>query len=251
MRPINAAAWHLMTRYDYAIVAAYVVGMIALGTRYGRHAADSDYSLDGRTLGWFSLGMSTMATQWFAVSVVSAPAFVGLRADGSMRWLSFELAVPIAMNILMAYLGPILPHSGVVSAYSFVEQRLGGRQRFLKHVERSRLRVLDFHRTGFAGLEFGFGAILVGGPFLYVVYYGTDQTQAQRILSAKYQTTMRRLLLFTGLRRFPITLLYCVWQRVLGALIGTCTGFRALIPTDKPDLMMPVFIAHNLPHGIL
>ncbi|TLY50470.1 MAG: hypothetical protein E6K50_09245, partial [Gammaproteobacteria bacterium] len=265
--------------------------------RFKKNAARSDYFLGGRTFGWFPLGMSTMATQLSAVSFVSAPAFVGLRKGGGLQWLTFELGVPLAMIATLTLIGPMLHRSGVVSVYSFLEQRfgresrlllsalflvsrafaagvytyviglvlssilhvpfwetmlvlsavtivyslegglkaivysevaqmtikflgivtimvsalyyIGGWQSFLSHLDRSRLRVIDFGNWGFDGREYGFWPMLLGGLFLYASYYGTDQTQAQRILAARDQATVTRLLMFNGLFRFPVTLAYC------------------------------------------
>jgi len=105
--------------------------MIWLGLRFKRNAAGTDYFLGSRALGWFPLGMSTMATQLSAVSFVSAPAFVGLRSGGGMQWLTYEFGVPLAMIPLMALIGPMLRRSGVVSVYSFLERRFGRGSRLL------------------------------------------------------------------------------------------------------------------------
>src|SRR3979411_1920286 len=105
--------------------------MIWFGLRFKRNAAGADYFLGSRALGWFPLGMSTMATQLSAISFVSAPAFVGLRKGGGMQWLTFEFAVPLAMIIVLVLLGPLLHRSGVVSVYAFLEQRLGVTSRVL------------------------------------------------------------------------------------------------------------------------
>jgi SSS family transporter len=322
---------------DYGIVALYFGAMIWLGLRFKRNAARTDYFLGSRALGWFPLGMSTMATQLSAVSFVSAPAFVGLRQGGGMQWLTYELGVPLAMIPLMALIGPMLRRSGVVSVYSFLERRfgtgsrlllsalfifsralgtgvqiyvialvlasilqlpfwetilalgsvtilyslkgglkaivysevaqmiikvlgifmimftalyyMGGWDSFVEHLDPRRLQVIDFGNGGFDGREYGFWPMLLGGVFLYTAYYGTDQTQAQRILAARDEQTVRRLLLFNGLMRFPITFAYCTGGLILGAFALANPAFRAAIPADKPDLMIPMFIAHYLPHG--
>jgi len=324
---------------DYGIVALYFGAMIWFGLRFKRNAAGTDYFLGSRALGWFPLGMSTMATQLSAVSFVSAPAFVGLRNGGGMQWLTYELGVPLAMIPLMALIGPMLRRSGVVSVYSFLERRfgagsrlllsalfifsrafgtgvqiyvialvlasilrlpfwetivalggvtivyslkgglkaivysevaqmiikvlgifvimftalhyMGGWSSFIEHLDHRRLQVLDVHNFGFDGREYGLWPMLFGGFFLYTAYYGTDQTQAQRILAARDEGTVRQLLLFNGLLRFPITLAYCFGGLILGAFALATPEFRAAIPLDKPDLMIPVFIANYLPHGIV
>ena len=114
-----------MNALDYAIVALYLGVMLWLGMRFKKNEAGTDYFLGGRQFGWFALCMSTMATQLSAISFVSAPAFVGLRAGGGMQWLTFEFAVPLAMIALIVLLGPLLRRSGVVSVYGFLEKRFG------------------------------------------------------------------------------------------------------------------------------
>ena len=95
------------------------------------------------------------------------------------------------------------------------------------------------------------GAMLIGGLFLYASSCDTDQTQAQRILSAKNELTVKRLLLFNGFLRFPITLAYCMGGLILGTFAMTNAEFGAKIPANKPDLMIPVFISDYLPHDVI
>lgn len=327
-----------MNQLDFGIIILYLVLMVWLGFRFKKNKAATDYFLGGKSFGWFSLCLSTMATQLSAVSFVSAPAFVGLRPGGGMQWLTFELGVPLAMIVIMTVIGPALYRSRVVSVYSFLEKRfnktsrllisaiflfsrgfatgvtiytvglilsavmqiafwqcmvmlgvitiiysleggmkaivysevaqmiikfmgilviagcglyyIGGWENFMHYLDRSRLDVIDFSNFGFDGQEYGFWPMLFGGVFLYSSYYGTDQTQAQRILSAKDEGTVKKLLLFNGLFRFPVTLAYCIGGLILGAFVLHNKEFAALIPADKPDLMIPMFIVHYVPHGI-
>jgi len=48
-----------------------------------------------------------------------------------------------------------------------------------------RLKVIDYNLGIGEGNEYGLLPMLVGGFFLYVSYYGCDQTQAQRPLICK------------------------------------------------------------------
>ncbi len=328
-----------MNLLDYGIVLLYFLLMIWLGFKFKKSEKDTEYFLGGKGFGWFSLCMSTMATQLSVISFVSAPAFVGLRAGGGMQWLTFEFGVPLAMIILIAFIAPALYKSSVVSAYAFLEKRfnsssrlllssvflisrafatsvtvyavsliltsilqlsfmqtiliisvvtivysleggmkaivysevaqmiikvlgifiiiyfglkqIGGWDMFIQNVDTKRLEVLRFRNTGFDSQEFGFWPMLFGGIFLYCAYYGTDQSQVQRILSAKDEKTVKKLLLFNGLFRFPITLSYCIGGLILGTLVSLNADFAAKIPLEKPDLMIPVFITTYLPHGII
>lgn len=328
-----------MNFLDYAVVGVYLIGLLAMGFLLRGQTNKSDYFLGGRSIGWKPLTLSVMATQLSAISFVSAPAFVGLREGGGLQWLSFELAVPLAMVLLLSGIMPTLYRSGVVSIYDYVERRfglssrlilsivfqfsrafatgimiyavslilistmgvtllqsivligvitllyslqggmkavvygdviqmiiivlgtliciyfgltqLGGWDALVNEVDTNRLQAINFDSFGFQGDSFGFLPMVLGGVFLYASYYGCDQTQSQRALSAKNTTDLKRMLMANGFVRFPITLLYCFSGLVIGTLAIVDTGFGSLIPADKSDMMMPVFIINYLPHGVI
>ena len=114
-----------MNTFDYAILIGYLGVLLGLGYFFKEQHSKQDYFLGGREMGVFPLTLSTMATQLSAISFISAPAFVGLRENGGMVWLSYEFGVPIAMLFLMVYVLPALYRSGVVSIYDYLERRFG------------------------------------------------------------------------------------------------------------------------------
>ncbi|MDP5130529.1 MAG: sodium/solute symporter [Paraglaciecola sp.] len=120
-----------MNYVDYLIVFTYLVGLLVLGFVLRNQQNKDDYFLAGRTLGWKPLTLSIMATQLSAVSFISAPAFVGLREGGGLIWLSYELAVPFAMLLLLWLVLPTLHSSGVISVYDFLERRFDRSSRLL------------------------------------------------------------------------------------------------------------------------
>jgi SSS family transporter len=129
---------------------------------------------------------------------------------------------------------------------------LGGFEEFTKHLDTSRLNAVNFNDWGIGNNNgFGFWPMLIGGFFLYTSYYGTDQSQVQRLLSAKNVSTAQNTLLVNGLLRFPITLLYSIMGLIIGTYALTNPDFLSLVPSDKPDLMIPVFIRDFLPNGLI
>lgn len=329
-----------MNTLDYIIIAVYGLGMLGLGYLFKEQKDGKDYFLGGKSFGWFSLGLSIMATQLSAISFVSAPAFVGIKPGGGMQWLTYEFAVPLAMIFLFVVLVPPLYKAGVVSIYAYLERRfdqssrlllsavflisrafatgimvytisiilesvigipfltslavigiitlvyslqggmkavvygdmiqmiilfggillclfygldaLGGWDAFLAKVDSERIDVVNFAPLGINhDGDFGFWPMLLGGFFLYVSYYGTDQSQAQRMLSAKNLDTVKQTLLFNGIIRFPVTLAYCLMGLILGSLVLAAPEFGNAIPSDKADYMVPVFITQYLPNGII
>ena len=89
-----------MNWLDYLIVFIYSAGFLLLGNLFKSKKSKSEYFLGGKSFGWFPLSLSMMATQLSAISFISAPAFVGMRENGGMQWLSFEFGVPLAMIFL-------------------------------------------------------------------------------------------------------------------------------------------------------
>lgn len=340
-----------MNTLDYIIVAAYLIGFLFLGNLFKNNNTSKEYFLGGRSLSWFPLSLSTMATQLSAISFISAPAFVGLKLNGGMQWLTFELAVPLAMIFILFFIFPPLFRSGVVSIYEFVEQRFNRSTRMILSIvfqisralgtgvmvytlafilqavlnidfvvtiilisvitiayswqggmkavvwgdavqmiilfiglivcfyygwqllseipnaslDSSRFDVVDYNWGFTKGEEYGIVPMIVGGFFLYASYYGCDQTQAQRLLSAKDEGTVKKLLLANGLLRFPVVLTYSLMGLLIGALAVNSPDFMNQIaavtqqhfPAEyaengiKADLMMPVFILKYLPHGLI
>lgn len=93
-----------------------------------------------------------------------------------------------------------------------------------------------------------FWAFVVGGFFLYTSYYGVDQSQAQRELSAPTTADTKRSLVFNGLCRFPLTLLYIGLGLAVGAVFAHSADLQVLV--TKPDDLVPQFILHHLPTGV-
>ncbi|MEM7187639.1 MAG: sodium transporter, partial [Bacteroidota bacterium] len=120
-----------MNWLDYTIVISYIVFFLGMGYFFKNNKDSKDYFLGGRSLGWFPLSLSTMATQLSAISFISAPAFVGIKLAGGMKWLTFEFAVPLAMIAIMLFVIPPLFRSGVVSIYEFVERRFSASTRLI------------------------------------------------------------------------------------------------------------------------
>lgn len=197
----------------------------------------------GTSIGIYAVTLilsSVLGLQFWQTILIVAGITVIYSFEGGMKAIVYSEVAQMIIKFL-----------GIIIIMFFALHLVGGWNSFLQHVDRSRLQVIKFSNTGFDGKEFGFLPMLFGGIFLYCSYYGVDQTQAQRILSSKDEKTVTKLLLFNGLLRFPVTLCYCLGGLFLGTFYATNSGFAALIPQNKPDLMVPVFLTHYLPHGVI
>jgi Na+/proline symporter len=79
----------------------------------------------------WAIAMSTTATQCGAISMMSIPAFVALASGGGMKWLQLELAVPLAVILVMALIIPTFYRSNITTAYEYLERRFSPATRSL------------------------------------------------------------------------------------------------------------------------
>ena len=97
--------------------------------------------------------------------------------------------------------------------------------------------------------------MLIGGFFLYVSYYGCDQSQVQRELCARSQNDGQKILFINGIVRFPIVLLYCMVGVGIGAFASSNPNFLENIPTSNGiqnfNLAVPIFLMRELPIGLV
>jgi SSS family solute:Na+ symporter len=329
-----------MSTFDWFVIVIYLSGMIGFSVYLGRGQTDvEDYFVGGRKLSWWSVGISTMATQTSAISFISIPAFVALKEGGGLTWLQYELALPLAIILVMVFLIPFFRKLKLVSVYEYLELRYGPSVRYLVSgiflVSRGMgtgvgvyasaivlavclgiplwstiliigvvtviydtiggIRAvvysdviqmiiliggiflciwyaadtvggLDDVWTAFpetrrvaidpslgltkAGASVPFWPFLFGGIFLYAAYYGTDQSQVQRELSAATTADTKKSLLFNGIARFPLTVLYVLLGMIMLAVYEQSPELNASVPYDKPDYLVPQFVLLYLPQGL-
>ena len=327
-----------MSELDWLVIAAYLTGMLLLAVYLGRRQhSRKDYYLGANALPSWALATSIIATQCSTNSLLGAPAFVGFVLGGGLLWLQYELAVPLAMLALCLLFLPIR-HSGVISIYAYLEQRLGLSSRLLASAcflffrgvatgvtvygvasviglvtgisytaavlilmgitvaydalggmravvisdvvqmllltaavvftlysladpltaEFSTLsarRETLVNDWGLTGNSYGFWPMLIGGFFLYVAYYGCDQSQAQRLLSADSARGTRHILVLNGVLRFPLVLAYCFVGLGLAAYAAQHGDFVGSLPktaagTPNYNLVFPSFVSREFAPGL-
>lgn len=112
-----------------------------------------------------------------------------------------------------------------------------------------RLQIIDPNHTGVGdGATFAALPMMLGGFFLYVSYYGCDQSQTQRLLTAPDVRTAQRALLWNGLFRFPLALTYCAFGVLLAGYLARNPGFAAQL--RDPNELVPRFLLLRVPDGL-
>jgi Na+/proline symporter len=110
-----------MSWLDWLIVGGYLAFMIFDGIRMTKHTTGVDgYFLANRSLPWWAVGLSVMATQMSAITLVGT---TGQAYNDGMRFIQFYYGLPIAMIILCVTAVPFFYRANVFTAYEYLEQR--------------------------------------------------------------------------------------------------------------------------------
>jgi len=114
---------------NWAIVVAYLVYVVVDGIRKSKNTDTiSGYFVADKSLAWWVVGLSVMATQLSAVTMIGTP---GQGATDGIRFVQLYFGLPIAMVILGVTLVPLLHGSGVYTAYEYLERRFDPKTRSL------------------------------------------------------------------------------------------------------------------------
>ena len=145
----------------------------------------------------------------------------------------------------------------IIAAVAMAVHLTGGFENVFFFFDPQRLQAVDFAHHGLGdGHTFAFWPMLVGGLFLYLSYYGCDQTQAQRELSTRSVNDTRRALFLDGMLRFPLVASYCFLGVCLGAYATAHPGFATGLPpagdgSVNYNLAVPIFVLKHFPHGLI
>jgi SSS family solute:Na+ symporter len=327
-----------MTTLDWWVIGLYLCGTLGLSAWLARRQETAaDYYVGGRTLPWWALAISILATQSSANSFIGIPAYVALVPGGGLTWLQYELILPLAMIFVMLVLVPVLRGLGVISVYEYLERRfdkctrwvlslvfllsrgmatgvalyaaallvqvctglplawaivltggitviydtlggmravvwtdvvqmailvggiglclaiawgmVGGGEALIGLQDPARLAAIEWAHGVGDGARAPLWGFVAGGLVLYISYYGVDQSQAQRTLSATSIASAQRALVLNGIARFPLTLAYAGLGLSIGAVVMQEPALRDAVPPNRPDLLVPRFIELYLPSG--
>ncbi len=114
---------------DWLVLCASLGLMVMYGVWRGRGSNTVDkFLLAGKTMPWYAMALSIMATQASAVTFIST---TGQSYVDGMRFVQFYFGLPVAMVILCATAVPIFHRAKVYTAYEYLEQRFDAKTRAL------------------------------------------------------------------------------------------------------------------------
>jgi SSS family transporter len=114
---------------NWVIIVVWLTFVVGDGIRRTRGTKNIEgYFLANRNLPWWAVGLSVMATQLSAITLIGT---TGQGAADGLRFVQFYFGLPIAMVILGVTLVPFLHGAKVYTAYEYLERRFDPKTRSL------------------------------------------------------------------------------------------------------------------------
>lgn len=109
---------------DLAIVAVYVLGMTLLGVWFTRAQKDlRTYFVGGRSIGWFMVLVSIVATETSAVTFLSVPGVAFKPDGGNLTFLQLAFGYILGRALVAWLLLPQYMNGELFSAYQVLKER--------------------------------------------------------------------------------------------------------------------------------
>ncbi len=112
-----------MSFIDWVVFLGFLTYVVWDGLRRARGARDLEsYFAGRRSIPWWAAGLSVMATQASAITVIGT---TGQGHEHGMQFVQTYLALPFAMILLCIFLIPLYRSLPIFTAYEYLERRFG------------------------------------------------------------------------------------------------------------------------------
>jgi len=179
-----------MSLIDWIVLITTIFSIVAYGIwKSGRNQNIDQFLVGNRSMPWYTVGLSVMATQASAITFLSAP---GQAYSDGMRFVQFYFGLPLAMIVLCITFVPMFSRLKVYTAYEFLEQRFDLKTRALTSLLFLIQRGLSTGITIYApsiilstilGINTVYTTLFIGGLVIfYTVYGGTKAVSYTQLL---------------------------------------------------------------------
>jgi len=188
-----------MSLPDWIVLALTLFGIAAYGIwKSGTNKNIDQFLVGNRSLPWYHVGFSVMATQASAITFLSAP---GQAYSDGMRFVQFYFGLPLAMIVLCVTFVPMFSRLKVYTAYEFLEQRFDLKTRALTSFLFLVLRSLS---TGVAiyapaiilstilNINTVYTTLFIGGLVIFYTVYGGSK-------AVSYTQLLQMSIIFAGM----------------------------------------------------
>lgn len=179
-----------MSLPDWIVLGLTLLCIVLYGIwKSGNNKNIDQFLMGNRSLPWYHVGFSVMATQASAITFLSAP---GQAYSDGMRFVQFYFGLPLAMIVLCITFVPIFHRLKVYTAYEFLEQRFDLKTRaftaFLFLVLRSLSTGVSIYAPAIIlstilNIDTVYTTVFIGGLTIsYTVYGGSKAVSYTQLL---------------------------------------------------------------------
>jgi SSS family transporter len=187
-----------MSLTDWIVLGCTLLAIVAYGVWKSGSSKNIDQNLGNRSLPWYHVGLSVMATQASAITFLSAP---GQAYSDGMRFVQFYFGLPLAMIVLCVTFVPIFHKLKVYTAYEFLEQRFDLKTRALTSIlfliQRGLSTAITIYApaiilSGILHINTTYTTLFIGGLVLFYTVYGGAK-------AVSYTQLLQMSIIFTGM----------------------------------------------------
>lgn len=120
-----------MKTLDLVIIIGYLAGIVLLGTWFARRQETTrDYFLGDRTVPWWAIAASIVATETSTISFISVPGIVYAQG-GNFQFLQLVLGYMLGRIVISLLFIPSYFRGDLLTVYQLLDRRFGGRIKML------------------------------------------------------------------------------------------------------------------------
>ncbi len=179
-----------MSLTDWIVLGVTLLAIVIYGVwKSGKNQNIDQFLMGNRSMPWYTVGLSVMATQASAITFLSAP---GQAYSDGMRFVQFYFGLPLAMIVLCVTFVPIFHRLKVYTAYEFLEQRFDLKTRaltsFLFLIQRGLSTGITIYAPSIIlstilNINTVYTTLFIGGLVIfYTVYGGTKAVSYTQLL---------------------------------------------------------------------
>ncbi len=187
-----------MSLTDWIVLGTTLLAIVIYGVWKSGTSKNIDQYHGNRSLPWYHVGLSVMATQASAITFLSAP---GQAYSDGMRFVQFYFGLPLAMIVLCITFVPIFHKLKVYTAYEFLEQRFDLKTRALTSIlfliQRGLSTAITIYApaiilSGILHINTTYTTLFIGGLVLFYTVYGGAK-------AVSYTQLLQMSIIFTGM----------------------------------------------------
>jgi SSS family solute:Na+ symporter len=112
-----------LTWLDYLVIAGYLLGITAFGSWFGRFQRSTrDYFLTGRSVPWWAICFTVVATETSTLSFIGVPAGAYV---GNMTFLQLAIGYIVGRILVSALFIPAYFRGELYTSYELLQRRFG------------------------------------------------------------------------------------------------------------------------------